>query len=166
MIDAPEEMRQCLKCGEIKPTIAFSQKGSARNSHCKVCIRAYQEDYHAAHPEKRKEIQHRSYLKHHENNLAKRAEYRQENRTDLRNQKRERTARWKAERICKICGENHPACLDFHHRDPNTKSFDISHAISIGMSDELIGIEIAKCDVLCRNCHTKLHWERAEALLK
>ncbi len=27
------------------------------------------------------------------------------------------------------------------------------------MSKERILKEIAKCDVLCRNCHAKLHWE-------
>lgn len=24
---------------------------------------------------------------------------------------------------CENCGENHPACLDFHHVDPNEKAF-------------------------------------------
>ena len=30
---------------------------------------------------------------------------------------------------------------------------------NVGMGDDLIISEIAKCDVMCRNCHTKLHWE-------
>jgi hypothetical protein len=116
--------------------------------------------------EKRREVQRRSYLKHHTERLAKLSEYRQQNRAELRDQRRERMARWKKGRCCKVCGESHPACLDFHHRDPRAKNFDISFAVNTGMSDDLLAAEIAKCDVLCRNCHTKLHWEMAETLPK
>jgi hypothetical protein len=154
-----DDIRQCLKCGEAKPLSAFSRKKDTRNSCCKACVKAYQEEYHAAHPEKRKEIQHRSYLKHHTERLGKLGEYRRHNRAELRNGRRDRMARWKEGKCCKVCGENHPACLDFHHREPGSKDFDIAYAVNVGMGDDLIISEIAKCDVMCRNCHTKLHWE-------
>lgn len=70
-------------------------------------------------------------------------------------------AAWKAYKStlkCVRCGENHPACLDFHHRDPTQKK-DISQMVRNGTSLDLIKVEIAKCDVLCKNCHTKLHAE-------
>lgn len=60
---------------------------------------------------------------------------------------------------CSICGENHIACLDFHHTDPSTKDFDISLMVSNGLSREKILVEISKCIVLCTNCHRKLHYE-------
>lgn len=56
---------------------------------------------------------------------------------------------------CEGCGEKHPACLDFHHRDPATKTRGI--ATFVRMDDILA--EIAKCVVLCANCHRKHHYE-------
>lgn len=64
---------------------------------------------------------------------------------------------------CTICGEDHPACLDFHHRDPNEKEMEISTALSYGWSKERILVEIEKCDILCSNCHRKLHWDEKNA---
>lgn len=58
---------------------------------------------------------------------------------------------------CQTCGESHPACLQFHHRDPATKDFDIANAIANGWSKVRLQREIAKCDVLCANCHARLH---------
>jgi hypothetical protein len=58
---------------------------------------------------------------------------------------------------CSKCPENHPACLDFHHRDPADKSANISQMVrGKGCSQESILEEIAKCDVLCSNCHRKM----------
>ena len=56
------------------------------------------------------------------------------------------------------CGENHPACLVFHHKDPSQKEESIARAIHNGWGKERILAEIAKCKVMCQNCHTKLHW--------
>ena len=61
--------------------------------------------------------------------------------------------------ICKQCGENHPGCLDFHHRDPSEKELDICQMVQSGWSKRTILKEIEKCDVLCANCHRKLHFD-------
>lgn len=66
----------------------------------------------------------------------------------------------KAGLACVQCGENHPACLEFHHRDPSTKLKDVSMLVAISASRSRILAEIAKCDVLCSNCHRKLHWQQ------
>ena len=58
---------------------------------------------------------------------------------------------------CEECGENHPACLDFHHIDPSKKSFSLGR-INKFLCKKLIKEEIAKCSVLCANCHRKKHW--------
>lgn len=65
---------------------------------------------------------------------------------------------YKTSRGCKYCGENHPATLSFHHRDPSTKKWNISKLIYRQPSMELFLSEIEKCDVVCENCHRKLHW--------
>jgi len=59
---------------------------------------------------------------------------------------------------CEICGENHPACLEFHHKDPSKKDIAISECISRGWSIESTKKEISKCQPLCSNCHQKHHW--------
>lgn len=62
---------------------------------------------------------------------------------------------------CTICGYN--KCLDalqFHHRDPSEKDFNISDGIwAIGKNvDEIIfKAEIDKCDLVCANCHFEIH---------
>lgn len=61
---------------------------------------------------------------------------------------------------CEQCGENHPACLEFHHLNPSEKEINLSEAVAIkGWSKNKILDEIDKCVVLCSNCHKKLHWE-------
>jgi hypothetical protein len=56
---------------------------------------------------------------------------------------------------CSRCPENDPVCLDFHHRDE--KEVTVAATVKKGWSKERILVEIAKCDVLCSNCHRKLH---------
>ena len=66
----------------------------------------------------------------------------------------------KATKRCERCGETEPDCLQFHHRDPASKSFNLSTAASLGnYSRERLLAEVAKCEVLCANCHLKHHWD-------
>lgn len=58
------------------------------------------------------------------------------------------------------CGESDPVCLDFHHRDPTTKLHRLAFMTIKGFSKDKILAEIAKCDVLCANCHRVLHRSR------
>jgi hypothetical protein len=67
--------------------------------------------------------------------------------------------------ICEDCGR--PAdhngkivCLDFHHRDPDTKLFGVARA-NVTWSKMLD--EIAKCDILCRSCHKLRHYAMKRA---
>jgi hypothetical protein len=63
----------------------------------------------------------------------------------------------KATLSCGRCGESHPATLDFHHRDPSTKSLEVSIMVWNRTWKRVLA-EIAKCDVICANCHRKEHW--------
>ena len=62
---------------------------------------------------------------------------------------------------CEDCGENHPACLDFHHVNPKEKSFALGRANKF-LSVKLLENEIAKCRLLCSNCHRKEHYRQKE----
>lgn len=57
------------------------------------------------------------------------------------------------QRGCIVCSEQEPACLDFHHL--NGKDMTVSSML--GMNDQRVKEEIAKCVVLCSNCHRKHH---------
>lgn len=61
----------------------------------------------------------------------------------------------KLERGCDVCGYNKCAsALQFHHHDLNIKEFQIS---DVGHDYNRVLAEIAKCRVLCANCHFELH---------
>lgn len=58
---------------------------------------------------------------------------------------------------CAVCGESDARCVGPHHRDPGTKSFNISLGMSRGISEKAMRAELAKCDVLCANHHKAVH---------
>jgi len=57
---------------------------------------------------------------------------------------------------CMDCGyemsERTARAFDWDHRDPHTKSFELSNPPKGATMTELLD-EMAKCDVVCRNCH-------------
>jgi hypothetical protein len=76
---------------------------------------------------------------------------------------RERTKQWALalrkmvteikSRPCADCGGTFdPVCMDFDHRPGEVKVAEISHLIARGAIDT-IKAEIAKCDIVCANCH-------------
>ena len=90
-----------------------------------------------------------------------------ERRKELRQMKMEYRQAWvsdyKRGHGCSVCGESHPACLDFHHREPQDKATHGKHSsVSSVMRKwkwERVLAEIALCDVVCANCHRKIHSE-------
>jgi transposase-like protein len=79
----------------------------------------------------------------------------------------EHLQRIKTQARCKYCGENHPAVLQFHHRDPREKEFDVSSFVYHQKGGlKKLEAEIAKCDVLCANCHLKHHYDNDQRRLR
>ena len=66
----------------------------------------------------------------------------------------------KAEQGCTECGESDPACLDMHHREGADKEMEITEMVTYGYSRENLRDEMAKCVVMCANCHQKRHDRR------
>jgi hypothetical protein len=66
---------------------------------------------------------------------------------------------------CMDCGIFYPPyVMQFDHRDPSTKIAPVSTLIGGGMSQRLI-TEIAKCDLVCANCHCVRTYQRRMACL-
>jgi hypothetical protein len=129
--------KKCCMCQE-ELAVSLFKKNSRRpdglQSQCIDCQRAYRK----AHYEKNKQ----KYI---------------DKATDWRKAFREWWEEYRSQFSCQECGENHPACLDFHHEDDN-KEANIS-AMSFSGNKEKLLKELEKCICLCSNCHRKLHWK-------
>lgn len=145
--------------------------------------RAYDKQYRESHREQIKESMRRYRIENKQRLAAYNKEWAQNNIEHVRDESKKRQMRWrhrnperhkenvkerklrtikalwdyKEERGCSQCSEKDPRCLDFHHRNPEEKSYNISHGLSNKLSLETLMIEISKCDLLCRNCHIKLN---------
>ena len=80
-----------------------------------------------------------------------------QNTARKRKELREWFVEYKSKLVCLKCNESDWTCLDFHHVDSKTKSMTISLMVGRQHSKENIMAEIAKCVVLCANCHRKVH---------
>ena len=67
-------------------------------------------------------------------------------------------AEFKATKSCVTCGESRSATLDFHHLKPCKSDKKIHKLVSDGHNRIRIQKEMAKCVVLCSNCH-RIHHE-------
>ncbi len=57
-----------------------------------------------------------------------------------------------------MCGYKKHSCgLCFHHLNLETKRIKISSLITRNPTKETLKKEIAKCVVLCHNCHSEVH---------
>jgi hypothetical protein len=88
-----------------------------------------------------------------------------EHRVAVKTQRKEKLQKWFAEFkrrecTCEICGESHPACLDFHHVEE--KRMGVSRMVHLGFAKDKILAEIESCRILCSNCHRKEHYGSEE----
>jgi len=130
--------KQCSRCKEVKLTSQFNKNKTKKDGfqyYCKTC--------QAAGTKKHYEATKSVYIQ----NAAKR-----------KIEMKDWFENLKSGLKCKNCPENHPACLQFHHRDPSQKDLAISSAMQSGWGKKRILEEIDKCDVLCANCHFKHHY--------
>jgi len=128
-------MKICSKCKQEKELTEFNKHRYGVTSWCKECVRD------------------RSKQHYEENNIS----LKEKQRLYIQ-QRREWFNEFKKTLKCIKCGENHIACLEFHHRDPKQKEFSIAGAVSHSNKEKVIK-ELEKCDVLCANCHRKHHYE-------
>lgn len=77
--------------------------------------------------------------------------------TRVRWTKKNRLLLEEAKRVgCACCPERAACCLVFHHLDPKKKDERVSQLVGHGSPYKLLK-EMAKCIVLCANCHMKHH---------
>ena len=59
---------------------------------------------------------------------------------------------------CSWSAPLHERVLDFHHKDPATKEFEVGKTRRGGVRFSRIFSEIRKCILLCANCHRMVHF--------
>jgi len=61
---------------------------------------------------------------------------------------------------CTRCGFNEPIpdCYAFHHRNPEEKDPNWYRMKTHNHTWETVRVELDKCDVLCHNCHSIVHY--------
>src|SRR5271166_744608 len=86
---------------------------------------------------------------------ANKARFEETNRRGRK--RREDELRKQKERPCTRCGGKFPSyVMHYHHRDPSTKIESVSNLINRQGPRQMIDAEIAKCDLVCANCHAIL----------
>lgn len=91
----------------------------------------------------------RDYMKSYR---ATHPEWRANQAVKNRRRKRDRLDGLKVGKACMDCGvEYPPPVLQFDHRPGEVKEFDVSQGY--GYSLERVLAEVAKCDLVCANCH-------------
>lgn len=132
-------MKVCSKCKEEKEITEFWKNKKFEDGYARICKICASKESQS------------SYFK----TSGKRNKYLIDRRRKIKNKFDE----FKKTLSCSNCEENHPATLDFHHINPNTKYSTISDLKWSGCSKETLQAELKKCIVLCSNCHRKLHYE-------
>lgn len=87
---------------------------------------------------------------------------------EVREARRAKLLAWarqlKADTPCSDCGfKFHPVAMQWDHISTN-KEVNVSDAVRKGFGKARILAEIAKCELVCANCHAIRTWRRREEL--
>lgn len=156
--------KNCIKCLNTKPIYHFSKSCKTKDklrATCKYCRSIerksfynknkekeleYCKNYKGKYPEKRKETLRKSREKCKDNKILA-YELKRKFIISLKN------------KPCLDCNKIFDAyAMDFDHRNPSEKSFEISTAYHI--EENILNKEIAKCDLVCANCHRVREFNR------
>ncbi len=128
--------RRCSRCGHTLPVTDFNRHGAGRQWWCRACFR----DYYA--------------------------ERRSHHRTRGNALKVQRVAEAQAyvlgvlrRRPCADCGAADPLVLEFDH--VAEKRSDVATLVRRGVRLPVLAEEIARCEVVCANCHRRRTARRA-----
>lgn len=130
-------MKNCTKCGIAKPLEEFPRKSSrkdGRGSACKIC--------------------HRKYTRRH---YQKNKQYYKDKAKRVQDEIREFIRESKHMKPCADCGVAYPYYV-MHFDHQYDKRFNLNEATRHTSSLKTVKAEIAKCEIVCANCHSERSW--------
>ena len=129
-------MRRCGRCKREKPVEEFAWRRRAqgqRDNYCRPCRAEYKQEHYAA-------------------NKARYIASARQRKVALVEERMQYLIAYLLEHPCVDCGESDPVVLEFDHlRD---KKFSISEGLQGRRWQDVLD-EIAKCEVVCANCHRR-----------
>lgn len=128
--------RKCSRCGSVKPIGEFAgspKKGGKLDTYCRPCRAEYGREHYVANRQR--------YI-----DQAKRR------KDELRASNYALLIEFLRAHPCVDCGEDDVMVLEFDHIAE--KAFQITAAITYRAWSDIV-VEIAKCDVVCANCHRR-----------
>lgn len=142
IMDEPSAVvRTCARCKLVKSIDEFFQRKNGRwHSYCRPCHKEWAREY---------------YMQHRAEYIKRSLHYKEKLRAYLRAAK---------DHPCVDCGRRYPAyVMDFDHREGEQKLFNVAalHSerwVSLRQLQE----EIAKCDLVCANCHRERTHQRRQ----
>ena len=144
MVASPRYVKSCSRCGQEKPYSSFGKKGKKSDgttryqAYCKECRRVYFAGY---------------YRRHKKAIVA---------RVAINNRRRRDSLYGAKRKPCADCGGSFPPwVMDFDHRSKTEKLECVSFLVQRGMASALVRQEMAKCDVVCANCHRQRTHDRS-----
>lgn len=129
--------KKCKVCKENKEVSEFNKNASKKDSlqvHCRACSHKRFKHYYYKNKEKHLKVIY-----------ARKARVIDETRLFV--------YEYLKTHPCVVCGEKDPVVLDFDHL--SNKRYNLSSMANMGHSIKTIELEIAKCQVLCANCHRR-----------
>lgn len=131
MKEAAAQTKVCSLCRQSKPAAEFNfrhREAGVRHTYCRECGKRLTRSHYERNKRQYLDRNARTYQRH---------------RALIRSLK---------SRPCADCGIQYPFyVMDFDHREGVTKEFALNSVTRL--SREAILREIAKCDVVCSNCH-------------
>lgn len=140
-------MKQCTKCKEEKDESNFFKKRNGLQSHCKKCQNEYTKNHY---------LNNKQYYKDKARNYCE----------PILKDLREFVIKEKS-KPCVDCKKSfHPFCMDFDHRENEDKISEIATLVRQCVAIEMLKNEIAKCDLVCANCHRLRTFKRDKRFAK
>ena len=129
-------MAKCSRCKEEKPDDEFAwrrRKLGKRDTYCRPCRSAYHREHYLA-------------------NKQRYIAFARQRKVAMVEERMQYLVAFLRDHPCVDCGESDPIVLEFDHL--GDKKFGISDGIQSRRWKDVLD-EIAKCEVVCANCHRR-----------
>lgn len=132
----PDRRRKLIPCPDCGSPMTLDRRRHATCSVCGITLNTYQR----LSPEQRRQA------------ISSATKYREGRRSEL-----QRLIAEAKDRPCVDCNQSYPPFVMHFHHVRGTKRFRIAAALARCPAPATLRKEIAKCDLLCANCHALRH---------